>query len=58
VRDGVALTPDGLVNLRNERYRADPAPVVEGLDNYTCRHFPRAYLRHLGARAQAPREGP
>ncbi len=46
-RNGLAFTPDGPINLRNERFRADPRPVVEGLDNYTCRNFSRAYLRHL-----------
>ena len=46
-RNGMAFTPDGPMNLRNERFRADPRPVVEGLDNYTCRTFSRAYLRHL-----------
>jgi queuine tRNA-ribosyltransferase len=46
-RNGAAFTPDGLINLRNERYRTDAQPVVEGLDNYTCRNFSRAYLRHL-----------
>jgi queuine tRNA-ribosyltransferase len=46
-RHGLAFTPDGPINLRNERFRADPAPVVEGMDNYTCRNFSRAYLRHL-----------
>ena len=24
-----------------------PPPIVAGQDNYTCRHFSRAYLRHL-----------
>ncbi len=46
-RNGAAFTPDGLINVRNERYRTDRAPLVDGLDNYTCRHFSRAYLRHL-----------
>jgi queuine tRNA-ribosyltransferase len=46
-RNGLAFTPDGPINLRNERFRADPRPLVEGLDNYTCRNFSRAYLRHL-----------
>src|ERR1035438_7615354 len=46
-RNGLAFTPGGPINLRNERFRADPAPIVEGLDNYTCRNFSRAYLRHL-----------
>jgi len=46
-RNGLAFTPAGPINLRNEKFRADPGPVVEGLDNYTCRNFSRAYLRHL-----------
>ena len=46
-RNGLAFTPHGTINLRNERFRADPRPLVEGLDNYTCRTFSRAYLRHL-----------
>ena len=46
-RNGLAFTPDGPMNLRNERHRTDPRPIVEGLDNYTCRTFSRAYLRHL-----------
>ncbi len=46
-RHGSAFTPEGPINLKNERFKADPAPLVEGLDNYTCRHFSRAYLRHL-----------
>ena len=46
-RNGQVFTPDGPLNLRNEQFRADPRPVVEGLDNYTCRNFSRAYVRHL-----------
>lgn len=46
-RNGMAFTLDGPMNLRNERYRTDPRPLVEGLGNYTCRNFSRAYLRHL-----------
>ena len=46
-RNGLAFTPEGPINLRNEKFRSDPRPVVEGLDNYTCRLFSRSYLRHL-----------
>jgi len=46
-RNGLVFTPDGPINLRNEKFRADPRPIVEGADNYTCRNFSRAYLRHL-----------
>lgn len=46
-RNGLVFSPDGPINLRNGRFRDDPNPIVEGLDNYTCRNFSRAYLRHL-----------
>jgi queuine tRNA-ribosyltransferase len=46
-RNGMVFTPDGPMNLRNEQYRRDPRPLIEGFPNYTCRHFSRAYLRHL-----------
>lgn len=45
-RNGLVFTPDGPINLKNERFRSDPKPIMEGLDNYTAR-FSRAYLRHL-----------
>ncbi len=45
-RNGLVFTPDGPLNLRNEKYRTDPRPIVEGLEKYTAR-FSRAYLRHL-----------
>jgi queuine tRNA-ribosyltransferase len=46
-RNGTVFTPNGVINLRNERFREVESPLVEGLDNYTCRHFSVAYLRHL-----------
>jgi queuine tRNA-ribosyltransferase len=46
-RNGLAFTPNGPINLRNEKFRADPRPVVDDLENYTCLNFSRAYLRHL-----------
>jgi queuine tRNA-ribosyltransferase len=46
-RNGAAFTPDGVVNLRNERHRAVREPLVPGFDNYTCRNFSVGYLRHL-----------
>ena len=46
-RNGLVFTPDGPINLRNVRFRADQNPIVEGLANYTCQNFTRAYLRHL-----------
>jgi queuine tRNA-ribosyltransferase len=45
-RNGLVFTPDGPMNLRNEKYRADPRPISEEVVNYTT-GFSRAYLRHL-----------
>ena len=45
-RHGAVFTPDGVLNLKNKRFKNDPKPIMEA-DNYTCRHFSRAYLRHL-----------
>jgi queuine tRNA-ribosyltransferase len=46
-RNGAFFTPEGMMNIRNARFTSDPAPLVEGLDNYTSAHFSRAYIRHL-----------
>jgi len=46
-RHGVAYTPYGKLNLKNSRFRDDDTPLVDGLNNYTCRHFTRSYIRHL-----------
>ncbi len=45
-RNGLVFTPDGPLNLRNERYRTDARPISEEIVNYTTQ-FSRAYLRHL-----------
>ncbi len=46
-RHGTAYTPEGHINLRNSCFTKDESPLVAGMDNYTCRNFSRAYLRHL-----------
>ena len=46
-RTGALFTRTGRLNIRNARYADDPAPIEEGCACYACRHFSRAYLRHL-----------
>ena len=46
-RNGLALTRHGRVMLRNKTFEHDFSPIEEGCDCYTCRHFTRAYIRHL-----------
>jgi len=45
-RHATVFTPEGTLNLKNERFKHDSSPIMEA-DNYTCRNFSRAYLRHL-----------
>lgn len=46
-RHQAAFTHQGRINLMNARYAKDPDPIESGCPCYTCRHFSRAYLRHL-----------
>ncbi len=46
-RNGQLFTPKGTLNIANARFRADTAPIDAGCACYTCRHYSRAYLRHL-----------
>ena len=46
-RTGNLFTSTGRINIKRARYARDPSPVDSACDCYTCRHFSRAYLRHL-----------
>ncbi|MCC6915757.1 tRNA guanosine(34) transglycosylase Tgt [Nitrosomonas sp.] len=46
-RNGWLYTSQGILRLRNSRYRLDTSPPDESCSCYTCRHFTRAYLHHL-----------
>ncbi|HXG56549.1 MAG TPA: tRNA guanosine(34) transglycosylase Tgt [Vicinamibacterales bacterium] len=46
-RNGQLLTSRGPLVIKNARYAEDPLPPDPDCECYTCRHFSRAYLRHL-----------
>ena len=46
-RNGTVMTRHGRFAVRNAPYAEDPRPIEEGCDCYACRHFSRAYIRHL-----------
>ncbi|NEX12643.1 MAG: tRNA guanosine(34) transglycosylase Tgt [Prosthecochloris sp.] len=46
-RNGRVYTRNGYINLRSARYSDDFTPIDEGFDNHVCRHYTRAYIRHL-----------
>lgn len=46
-RNGQLLTRNGPLVIKNARYAEDGSPPDASCGCYTCRHFSRAYLRHL-----------
>ncbi len=46
-RNGQLFTRRGTLTITNACYRLDAAPPDETCGCYTCRHYSRAYLRHL-----------
>lgn len=46
-RNGHLFTSEGVVKLRNAKYRDDIGPLDAQCDCYTCKNFSRSYLHHL-----------
>lgn len=46
-RNGCAFTTRGKKNILNSQYKQDSLPIDEQCNCYTCKNFPRSYLRHL-----------
>jgi queuine tRNA-ribosyltransferase len=46
-RNGQLFTDTGTINISNACHRFDTGPIDENCGCYACRHFSRAYLRHL-----------
>ena len=46
-RNGQLFTSQGVLNIKNARFAEDDSPVDQACGCYGCRHFSRAYLRHL-----------
>ena len=46
-RHGHLFTWDGIINIKNEKYKYDEGPIAPGCDCPVCSRFSRAYLRHL-----------
>lgn len=46
-RHGKLYTWEGSINLKNEKYKLDDSPIDPTCRCPACRHFSRAYLRHL-----------
>ncbi len=46
-RTGQAFVRDGVINIRNAKYRFDEKPLDEKCGCYACKNHSRSYLHHL-----------
>lgn len=46
-RNGMLFTTQGIINIRNEKWKDDFTPIDETLGGYVSTFYSKAYLRHL-----------
>ncbi|MCF0064311.1 tRNA guanosine(34) transglycosylase Tgt [Dyadobacter chenwenxiniae] len=46
-RNGMIFTTEGVINIRNEKWKDDLSPIDVGLGGYVSTFYSKAYLRHL-----------
>jgi queuine tRNA-ribosyltransferase len=46
-RNGMLFTTQGIINIKNEKWKADFSPIDESLGGYASTFYSKAYLRHL-----------
>ena len=46
-RNGMLFTTEGIINIKNEKWKDDYSPIDAGLDSYVSNSYTKAYLRHL-----------
>ena len=46
-RHGHAYTRYGKINIKNAKYKKDFTPIEEECDCYACKHYTKAYIKHL-----------
>lgn len=46
-RNGMLFTKNGIINIKNERWKNDFSPIEEDSDLFADRNYSKAYLRHL-----------
>ncbi len=46
-RNGMLFTSDGIINIRNEKWKDDFSPIDSNMPGYVDNFYSKAYLRHL-----------
>ena len=48
-RNGMLFTKQGIINIRNEKWKDDFSPIEEDGETYVDTYYSKAYLRHLNS---------
>ncbi|MFN5346431.1 MAG: tRNA-guanine transglycosylase, partial [Bacteroidota bacterium] len=48
-RNGMLFTKNGIINIRNEKWKSDFSPIEEDGATYVDTYYSKAYLRHLNS---------
>ena len=46
-RNGMLFTTEGIINIKNEKWKFDNSPIDAGLDCFASGEYSKSYLRHL-----------
>lgn len=46
-RNGMIFTTEGIINIKNEKWKDDLSPIDKNLGGYVSTFYTKAYLRHL-----------
>jgi queuine tRNA-ribosyltransferase len=46
-RNGMLFTKDGIINIKNEKWKNDFSPIEADSDLFADTNYTKAYLRHL-----------
>ena len=46
-RNGMLFTSEGIINIKNEKWKNDFSPIDPNSDLYSDQQYSKAYLRHL-----------
>jgi queuine tRNA-ribosyltransferase len=46
-RNGMLFTSEGIINIRNEKWKDDLSPIDPAIGGYASTFYSKAYLRHL-----------
>ncbi len=46
-RNGMLFTSEGIINIKNEKWKDDLSPVDTSIESYASNFYSKAYLRHL-----------